>query len=76
MTMITCNTPAHIAAHTFETQRPSLGTVIAQIIATHGQRRVLGKLDRDALNDLGLTSAEAKREAKRPFWDVPATWRR
>lgn len=68
MTMTTCNAPAHTTA----TQRPSIGAILAQIIATHSQRRALGKLDRDALNDLGLTYAEAKREAKRPFWDIPA----
>jgi len=72
MTMTTCNTPAL----TVTKQRPSVFTVIAQIIATQSQRRALRGLDRDALNDLGLTYADAKHEADRPFWDVPATWRR
>jgi len=71
MTMTTCNTPAR----TFTKQRPSVFTVIAQIIETRSQRRALRQLNWDALNDLGLTYAEAKREARRPFWDVPATWK-
>lgn len=76
MTMTTCNTPAR----THVTQQTSMVrtvfTLIAQIIDTHSQRRALRTLDCDALNDLGLTYAEANREATRPFWDVPATWRR
>lgn len=72
MTMTTCNSPAR----TFTKQRPSVLRMIAQIIATQGQRRALRRLDSAALNDLGLTYADAKREANRPFWDVPATWRR
>lgn len=72
MTMTTCNAPAH----TITRQRPSIGAILMQIIATHSQRRALGKLDKAALYDLGLTYTEAKREAERPFWDVPATWRR
>jgi len=72
MTMTTCNP----AAHTFTKQRPSVFTVIAQIIETHSQRRALRTLDSAALCDLGLTYAQAKREAARPFWDVPATWRK
>ncbi|WP_456389785.1 DUF1127 domain-containing protein [Profundibacter sp.] len=76
MTMTTCNSPAH----TFTTQRPPVFRgvlrLIVKIIATQDQRRALRTLDSAALNDLGLSYADAKREANRPFWDVPATWRR
>jgi len=72
MTMTTCNSPAR----TFTKQRPSVFAVIAHILATQGQRRALRALDAAALNDLGLSYAEANREANRAFWDVPATWRR
>ena len=72
MTMTTCNTPAR----KFTKQRPAVFRMMTQIIATQGQRRALRKLDSDALSDLGLTYDEAKREATRPFWDVPATWQR
>lgn len=71
MTMTTCNAPAR----TFTKQRPSVLRLISHIFATYEQRRVLSTLDRDALNDLGLTYKEAKAEANRPFWDVPANWR-
>ncbi len=75
MTMTTCNTPAR----TIPKQRPSMFRVmfqmIAQIFATQGQRRALRQLDSAALTDLGLSYADAKAEANRAFWDVPATWR-
>jgi len=71
MTMTTCNTPAR----TLTTQRPSVFRTIKLALSAQGQRRALRKLDSDALNDLGLSYADVKREAGRPFWDVPATWR-
>ncbi len=71
MTMTTCNTPARFTAK----QRPSAFRMIAHVLATQHQRRALRKLGSDALNDLGLSREDAKSEANRPFWDVPATWR-
>ena len=35
------------------------------------ERRRLARLDREQLADIGITPAEAAREASRPFWDVP-----
>ena len=35
------------------------------------QRRALRELDDQQLRDIGLTRADALREAGRPFWDVP-----
>lgn len=40
------------------------------------QRRSLAQLDAHLLEDLGLTRAEAEREARRALWDVPRSWRR
>jgi len=40
------------------------------------QRHQLTRLDDAALDDIGLTRAEALSEAARPLWDVPAAWRR
>lgn len=40
------------------------------------QRDRLRQLDDAALDDIGLTRAEAENEAARPVWDVPANWRR
>ena len=39
------------------------------------QRAALATLDDAALRDLGLTRAEARAEAARPFWDAPDHWR-
>ena len=39
------------------------------------QRQALSRLDDRALADIGVTPSEAHSEAKRPVWDVPATWR-
>jgi uncharacterized protein YjiS (DUF1127 family) len=44
-------------------------------LATRRHRRALLKLEPHLLRDIGLTDAEARREAARPFWDVPAHWR-
>lgn len=35
------------------------------------ERRQLLELDDHMLRDVGLTRAQARREAARPFWDVP-----
>ena len=39
------------------------------------QRQRLAALDDHALADIGLSRAEARSEASRPLWDVPAGWR-
>jgi uncharacterized protein YjiS (DUF1127 family) len=44
-------------------------------LAVRHHRRALLKLEPHLLRDIGLTEAEARREAQRPFWDVPAHWR-
>lgn len=36
------------------------------------QRRALALLDDSRLADLGLTRAQARAEASRPFWDAPS----
>ncbi|MFU8834132.1 MAG: DUF1127 domain-containing protein [Roseovarius sp.] len=46
--------------------------VLARMIAVWHQRRALARLDADALADLGLSRSDALREARRPFWDLPA----
>lgn len=40
------------------------------------QRKQLSELSDDQLEDIGVTQAEAKREAARPVWDVPSHWLR
>ncbi|UWQ76125.1 DUF1127 domain-containing protein [Leisingera sp. M658] len=40
------------------------------------QRRQLAKLDARALDDIGVTRAEADAEARRGFWSAPDHWSR
>lgn len=68
MTAVTCtNAPA--AKRGF-----SLLTWVATIVETRRERIALSQLDANRLDDLGLTRAQADREANRPIWDVPSHW--
>lgn len=49
---------------------------IATALAVRRQRHQLAELDDALLEDIGLTAEEARREARRPVWDVPHYWRR
>lgn len=44
-----------------------LNRIVAAIEVAH-QRRALGKLSAEALEDLGISRTEANLEASRPFW--------
>lgn len=46
----------------------SLWRVIALWIARRRQRQELADLDEHLLKDIGLTRAEARHEAAKPFW--------
>jgi len=48
---------------------------LTDLIALSRQRQALGDLDDRTLEDLGITRDQAVREARRPLWDVPETWR-
>lgn len=48
---------------------------LAQVQALLRQRRSLAHLDDHLLRDIGLTPEQARHEATRPLWDVPAHWR-
>ncbi len=66
-----------IAIHT--TCRPANRSLMARIfqaIELTRQRRVLAQLDDAALEDIGVTRAEASAEARRFFWDAPDFWKR
>ena len=69
MTMTTCNTPAR-------KPQPTAFHMIKLALKARNQRRALRRLDSAALADLGLTRKQAKQEANRPIWDVPANWLR
>ncbi|MGI9395208.1 MAG: DUF1127 domain-containing protein [Boseongicola sp.] len=54
-------------------------SVTAWLLAALANRRSrsdLLSLEPHMLNDVGLTSAEAISEGKRPVWDVPGHWMR
>ena len=43
-------------------------------LSLYRQRRALARLDDRALQDIGVTRAQAEKEAKTGFWDVPDHW--
>ncbi len=49
---------------------------LSHLLAVWRERRALARLDDSALNDIGLTRAQALTEARRPLWDAPQSWRR
>ena len=58
-------------------QRPRPLNMIARLhnaIGTARQRRQLRQLDVHLLCDIGVSRAEAMREANRPIWDAPDHW--
>ncbi|MGB4829176.1 MAG: DUF1127 domain-containing protein [Paracoccaceae bacterium] len=57
-------------------RRPGLLRRLVQIFALRRQRARLLQLDEHLLRDIGITADEARAEAARPTWDVPAHWRR
>ena len=71
MSMISLETRLRPSAPT-----SSLLRSIDRAIQLRKQRKTLKSLDDARLDDLGLSPADAQREAKRPVWDVPSHWRR
>jgi uncharacterized protein YjiS (DUF1127 family) len=57
-------------ARTRGPRQPTLWQRIAAWTRVADERRRLRELDPRLLRDIGLTPAEADREAYRPFWDV------
>ena len=49
---------------------------MADLMELWRQRRALAELDDRTLDDIGVSRRAALDEAERPFWDVPANWRR
>ncbi|WP_121064418.1 DUF1127 domain-containing protein [Chachezhania antarctica] len=50
--------------------------LLGHLASVRRERAALERLDDAALNDLGLTRAEARTESGRGFWDAPAHWTR
>lgn len=57
-------------AHARTAAHRGLAFSLADMFAVWRQRRTLATLDDTRLDDLGLTRAEALREAARPAWDL------
>lgn len=55
--------------------RPGFLNRLHRMLSVWRQRDQLRRLDSRALEDIGLTRADAEAEAARPIWDVPDTWR-
>lgn len=55
-------------------RRTSAWAWLHAALATRRSRTDLRSLDAHMLHDVGLTAAEAQKEAKRPVWDVPVHW--
>ncbi len=66
---------AHPAVATSARRKPLLHRLFAALALGRSRRR-LGELDDHMLRDLGLTRAEARREADRSIWDAPEHWLR
>ena len=67
-------TSSRSAACSAAKPRLSLAARIGLHIAAWRQRRQLAKLDARALEDIGVTRAEADAEARRGAWSAPDHW--
>ncbi|MCA8883708.1 MAG: DUF1127 domain-containing protein [Rhodobacteraceae bacterium] len=66
-----------LSAITRPAPRAARSGLFARMAALHGlwrQRKALAELDPHMLNDIGVTEAQALKEARRPLWDAPANW--
>lgn len=50
-------------------------TFLGRVFGVWRQRNHLSRLDAHMRRDIGISDGELAREARRPIWDVPATWR-
>lgn len=59
-------------------RQPVIRTFLARLndlIVLRRQRQDLASLDDHMLEDIGMTRGQVQAEARRGFWDAPATWR-
>ena len=66
-----CSAPGTAARQPY-----SLTARIGLHLTAWRQRRQLARLDARALEDIGVTRAEAEAEARRGFWNAPDHWLR
>lgn len=66
---------AHTLPRREAAARPGLLRRVIALESLRRQRRALERMTDRQLDDLGLSRAAAAREASRPVWDAPETWR-
>ena len=66
----------HIELCSSYASSPRSATSLRHLCNVWRSRRALATLDDAALEDVGITRHDATREAARPFWDAPNTWRK
>lgn len=65
----------HVLHHLARHSRSGLIARIRAALDLRRQRRRLRYLSDHLLDDIGISREAAEREASRPVWDVPHTWR-
>lgn len=66
----------HVVSQPCRSAHPRRAPLLPRLTALWRQRRDLARLDDRALEDIGLSRAQADAEARRPIWDAPDFWRR
>ncbi len=68
---------AHVHNRAAYTVRPAHSWIskVMTHLAVWRSRRNLAQLDARALEDIGISADEAKREAQLGLWDVPPNWK-
>ena len=61
-------------AHLRARPRISFARRLLGLMALRRSRRALGHLDARLMRDVGIDTAQAKHEARRPVWDAPEQW--
>ncbi|WP_327792387.1 DUF1127 domain-containing protein [Harenicola maris] len=60
--------------YTAAPKRRSVLATIAHWFRVYQTRQTLKALDLHSLEDIGISPAEARKEAQRPLWDAPRHW--
>ncbi len=69
--------PAAPEEHQHQTRKLSYGILgrLYMFVELARERHTLAQMDDHLLRDIGMTRDDARREYRKPFWDVPAGWR-
>lgn len=63
-----------MSAHTFSNRHQSRGSVwnrVRTAFRVMNERRALARMPQHLLRDIGVSEADAGREASKPFWNLP-----